>query len=299
MGIIYRQAKMLLDARRRGIPMHHVVMIGRQTLLLHPSELKSLKKDFGIELPDYRWGEFTDRFLKDCLGAEKVDVLDYSAYEGANLLHDLSQPIPGDLVAKFDLVIEAGTLEHVFNFPVAIKNLMQMIKVGGMLNASTVSNNLCGHGFYQFSPELIFRVFTEENGFKMDKLFATESRYPGVELSAERAVYEVIDPAIVRARVGLLTKGPIMLFFEAVRTADRPIFEKPPLQSDYAAAWQDASTQGSTSPSALRGSKISLYARLRKILAGNGTARDLYCRLVGARQRKEFSLQNRRFFKKI
>ena len=54
----------------------------------------------------------------------------------------------------------------IFNFPVAIRNLMRMAKVGGQVFLTTPANNFCGHGFYQFSPELAYRIFALENGFE-------------------------------------------------------------------------------------------------------------------------------------
>jgi len=42
----------------------------------------------------------------------------------------MSQPIDTIHKNKYDLVFDGGTLEHVFNFPVAIKNCMEMVKVG-------------------------------------------------------------------------------------------------------------------------------------------------------------------------
>lgn len=296
MGLIFRQLEMLVAARRRGIPMKNVLTIGRQSLFLHPPELRILQKRYGVALPGYRWGEFADRFLTDCLGVEHLDVMDYSSYEGANILHDLSRPVPGELKSKYDVVIEAGTLEHIFNFPVAIANLMSLVRVGGILNISAVSNNLCGHGFYQFSPELIFRVFTSENGFAIRKLFAVEARYPGIELSSMHPIYEVIDPAAVGCRVGLMTSGPVMLLFDAIRTGDKPIFAAPPLQSDYVAAWQSNPAPAAAAEST---NHLSFYRRVRRLLGKAAWAQSLHRRRLGLKQRREFSLRNRRFFRKI
>ena len=78
----------------------------------------------------------------------------------------MNLPIGDDLKRKFSVVIDGGTLEHVFNFPVAIKNCMQMLDVGGHFFVHTMANNFMGHGFYQFSPELFYRVFSPENGFR-------------------------------------------------------------------------------------------------------------------------------------
>jgi hypothetical protein len=291
MGIIYRQARMLLDAHRAGVAMHRFLMIGRQSLLLHPSELRAIRAVFPGALADYQWGEYSERFFKECLGASEVNTLDYSPYEGADLLYDLNHPVPPELKGRFDVVVEAGSLEHIFNFPIAVANLMYMTKVGGKIFASTVSNNLCGHGFYQFSPELVFRVFSAENGFEIGKVLALEARYPGIELAPISEAFEVADPAFVRARVGLMTKRPIMLFFDARKTADLPLFTRAPMQSDYASAWaSDATGKGTLQkPKKSRMSKwiksLPPYTRLRTWLTGR-------------RQISEFSLKNRRHFKK-
>ena len=110
-------------------------------------------------------GGYAEEFLKR-LGAKETISIDASAYEGASLVHDMNLPIGDDLKRRFSVVIDGGTLEHVFNFPVAIKNCMQMVDVGGHFFVHTMANNFMGHGFYQFSPELFYRVFSPENGFR-------------------------------------------------------------------------------------------------------------------------------------
>ena len=40
-----------------------------------------------------------------------------------------------------------------------------MLTVGGSIFVNTPANNMMGHGFYQFSPELMYRIFAEANGF--------------------------------------------------------------------------------------------------------------------------------------
>jgi hypothetical protein len=294
MGIIYRQAKMLLDAHQSGMQMDHLLMIGRQALLLHPPEVRAIRKICPGALAGYEWGEYADRFFTECLGVSYVSALDYSSYEGADILHDLNQPVPANLRERFDVVVEGGSLEHVFNFPVAIANIMQMTKVGGTICASTVSNNLCGHGFYQFSPELIFRVFTAENGFELGKVLALEARYPGIELAPITRVFEVVDPALARVRVGLMTAHPIMLLFSAHKIAQVAIFSNAPMQSDYAAVW--ASPGRATSPRMPKWVRsLPFYSSFRR----SSIVHSFKNWLTGRRQLKWFSLENKRLFKKL
>ena len=41
-----------------------------------------------------------------------------------------------------------------------------MVKLGGHFIGVYPIDNFCGHGFYQFLPELFFRCFSQENGFE-------------------------------------------------------------------------------------------------------------------------------------
>jgi hypothetical protein len=173
--------------------------------------------------------------LYKLLGATEVESLDASNYEGATHVHDLNQPLPDHLKQQYDFVDDGGTLEHVFNFPQAIKNCMETVKVGGRLQVETPCNNCFGHGFYQFSPDLYYRVLSPDNGFEVERVVVFE-QYDGSQW------YEVPDPWKVKSRIELVSKSvPIMMIVRARRTAAVPIFEKTPQQSDYVAAWTDGS----------------------------------------------------------
>jgi hypothetical protein len=122
-----------------------------------------------------------------------------------------------------------------------------------------------GHGFYQFSPELMFRVFSEPNGFAVHKILLVEAGYPSVELTRNHTVYEVTDPKHVRERVGLISKKPVMMMVEATKTREAQMFATAPLQSDYVAMWD--SPDGD---SALYSFKSSLKSLVKR--SAHGTA---------------------------
>jgi SAM-dependent methyltransferase len=295
MGISYCGATTLWNARRRGVSFSQCLTVGHQFLFLHPTEVRALRRAFrttasspmATPLSTYRFGDYADEFLREFLGASTVTILDASSYEGADRIHDLNIPIPDDLKGQFDAVIESGSLEHIFNFPVAIANLASMLKVGGTLFISTPANNLMGHGFYQFSPELMFRVFSDENGFALRDVLLHEGVYPSVELSTNQQIYEVVDPAHVRSRVGLLSKGPVMMMVEAQKVRDVPMFATVPMQSDYEAMWKTAQAPKMLSAS---------YRAMRTVFRALPLA--IRARILGYRQKQLFSLANRSFYKK-
>ncbi|MGH8513088.1 MAG: class I SAM-dependent methyltransferase, partial [Gammaproteobacteria bacterium] len=157
-------------------------MVGRQTLHLSSRELHKLLGQFGYPVPV---AAVNDLFLRNqgfaeplfhLLGAESIRSLDASDYEHATDIVDLNAPIDESYKNIFSVVIDSGSLEHVFNFPVAIKSCMQMVEPGGYFIGVVPGNNFLGHGFYQFSPELFYRIFTQANGFAVIKMFVFEDR---------------------------------------------------------------------------------------------------------------------------
>jgi len=284
MGLIGYDAVRLCEAHERGVRFDTTLIIGRLNLYLHPGELRSLVRRFPTArraLTTYAFGDYADPFLRECLGVQSLTVLDQSDYEGATRTHDLNRPIPDDLVERFDVVIDAGSLEHVFNFPVAAANLMNALKVGGTLFMTTPANNLCGHGFYQFSPELLYRAFGPSNGFEVRRLAALEARFPAVESTPVRRVRLVPDPAETGRRIGLRTSRPILLALEAEKTARVIPFEECPQQSDYVARWRAPDR-----------SYVSWARRVFDRLPGG-----LRARVLGLYHLWEYSFQNRAVFR--
>jgi len=307
MGLAFSTVNFLLDARERGVSFKNTLTLGRTQLYLLPSEVRKIERRArrGLSEPALRtkFGGFADAFLKSLLGIEGLEALDYSNYEGASIMHDLNLPIPPELEGKFDAVIDAGTVEHVFNFPIAIANYMKMVHPGGRLFIITVANNHCGHGFYQFSPELFFRLFKDRNGFRLERLLLLTHPFPGLELSSKQRLYRVEDPDEMRSRVGLVTGSPVLLLLEAERHSVEEILATSPQQSDYATLWQSLPEQkgGLDKPS-----PHVVADRLRKLFHAIperlmfGPVRKLAMLAAGLYQRHILcSLSNRKYYRRI
>lgn len=168
---------------------------------------------------------YVDGMMKE-LGASDVFSIDASSYEHASFIADMNEPIAEELYNRFSVVIDGGTLEHVFNFPQAVQNVARMVRVGGHILSVNGSNNFNGHAFYQFSPELFFRVFSEENGFKVESMILTECNEDGIW-------YEVTDPAVAGGRVQLINNARTYLMMRAKKIAEVPMFSRTPQQSDF------------------------------------------------------------------
>lgn len=257
MGLDINGTKFLLYARTRGVSFEKTAMIGRQEMLVSQSDLRKNLNKFGLSIAENEMDEIfsgpphhAEGFLK-WLGAEKIVSFDASAYEGASVVHDLNEPIPEEYKGRFSAVLDGGTLEHIFNFPVAIKNCMEMVADGGHFLAITPTNNHAGHGFYQFSPELFFRIFSDENGFKLEHLIVFEE-------TLNSPWYEVTDPKAVNERVILTNEYSTMLLVIAKKIRTAEIFTSSPQQSDYITAWNDGSQRSQPLPSR------SLFSKLRR-----------------------------------
>jgi SAM-dependent methyltransferase len=237
MGINKDIVSYLLDCHKNGVDFSKVCTIGRQELHGEPEELcqsaarshlpeaeQAVRKALGCSPP------FAEPFFR-ALGAKEIVSFDNSNYEGASVLHDFNEPVPESYENRFTVVLDGGSLEHIFNFPVAISNCMRMLKEGGghFIGLSYV-NNAPGHGFYQFSPELMFRTFSETNGFGETEVCLLEHGGDGKR-------WRVTDPEAMKRRVQFVNTRPTFLFVRSRRMELRSLFAKWPIQSDYSALW--------------------------------------------------------------
>jgi SAM-dependent methyltransferase len=60
---------------------------------------------------------------------------------------------------QFDIVVDSGTLEHIFDTRAALMNLGRMLRPGGRAIHMTPCNNFANHGFFQISPTLLIDYY--------------------------------------------------------------------------------------------------------------------------------------------
>lgn len=100
----------------------------------------------------------------------QVDVIDnyLSANKAsrASIKHDMNLPISSNFNNQYDLVVDSGTLEHIFNFPQALMNISNILKVGGIAYHFLPACAWLEHGFSQFSAEALMSWY-KINGYEM------------------------------------------------------------------------------------------------------------------------------------
>lgn len=248
MGVRYLEALFLLDCLDHGAALGRSLNVGRQSLLcereelvdalaryrrrVSPADLDRIYSSF-VDLPnnDYSGRLFCEPLFK-LLGATEIVSVDCSSFELATLIHDFNEPLPANLVGGFDSVLDFGTLEHIFNVPVALANMLRAVKPGGHYIAALPCNNLPGHGFYQFSPEFFFSVLAPHNGFDIECiLLADDTRRPSFR--------RLPDPRQVKGRVTFTNSTETSIFVCARRVGDVPA-ALAAYQSDYVEIWEAA-----------------------------------------------------------
>jgi SAM-dependent methyltransferase len=123
-----------------------VLFIGRQTTYFTPQDLAVRLRDHcqsvdagAIEVDRSTFnrnqgGELaTDRSIFRALGNDRVKALDVSDYEGAEIIHNLNEPIPDRLRASADFIVDGSTLDNVFDPAMALRNLAGILRPGGRL----------------------------------------------------------------------------------------------------------------------------------------------------------------------
>jgi hypothetical protein len=235
-GFSKNAVEFLLHCRSRGVDFSCCATIGRQILYLNAAELRAVFARAGQTVSPaeanevfQNGGNYAEPVLR-LLGGTSIDSFDASAYEHATVVTDFNNPLDDSYKGRYSVVIDGGSLEHVFNYPQGLKNAMEMVRPGGHLILITPTHSRSGHGFYQLSAELFHRVFTDANGYDPPETL--------VSSTGGNAWYNVPDPAAVRDRVIVNPKAySDHLFVLARRSRAATIFAAWPQQSDYAAAW--------------------------------------------------------------
>jgi hypothetical protein len=157
-AITLPSANLLVSLVRAGkIDLSRVLTFGMLDLSFHRSALeRTAGVDLGSGPETMDMNEFFER-----LGAQKVESLDVSSYEGATIVHDLNEPVPPKHSGRYTLVYDGGTMEHVFNVPTLLQNVHTLLSDTGTILHDSPMNGWVDHGFYQFSPTFYIDYYSK------------------------------------------------------------------------------------------------------------------------------------------
>jgi SAM-dependent methyltransferase len=226
MGIDLHNLNFLAHAQDLGVSYERTLAIGRQAMFVEPRALDTHRRRRGLPALQGDLSYF-EPLVAQWYGGREVDAVDASPYEGAKLIHDMNLPWTDPTTrGRYDAVLDFGCLEHVFDFPTAWRNCVEVCRVGGHVLHALPANNLSGHGFYQFSPELFFNLYRPERGF------ALKAVYFALRADGEHW-WRVANPIEIRRRVNLCNSHEVYLLVLAQKVRE-PGELAAPQQSDYA-----------------------------------------------------------------
>ena len=257
MGMDSHSLHFLRYARAQYGALGKVITLGRIGNFLGPRASQKWVDSADTE------NRFCEAMLKQHFGATIVDSIDNSAYEGATIISDMNQSIATQLIGQYDCVLDFGCTEHIFDVAQCFRNVMALCKPGGVILHCVPTNGFCGHGFYQFSPELFFTLYSESNGFEQTQVYVAE-------LDDTNHWYRV-SPPVNGARINLWSPGQMHVF---AITRKKVIREISMQQSDYMYEWKNASPDAPALNRHGRSAKIKELCSRVRLIARCRTALD-------------------------
>ena len=268
-GAIKLIAETVAGCKRGG----RVLVVGKQEVWGTEAEIIRWLKESGLSpaacetqlalKPDFRRLQFIqDTSLFKLMGFREVVNLDNSDYEGAELIWDLNRPLPEELLAKtgrFDLIIDSGCLEHIFNVPQVLENFHRLATDDGVVIHIVPSSNLVDHGFYMFSPTL-FQDYYSANRWRILSHYFFK-HYPNYQ--ARWKIYRYRPGGLSAfAFSGLMSRTMCSTYFAAQKqpgtTSDADV-----QQGMYLTAWSSKAGRVDSDASAPKSGWLALRERLK------------------------------------
>ena len=242
MGIDKHGLLLIEYAAKKGANFGAVCTIGRQQIQVRKSDYKRLLNITGNinrleklnKMDSEIYMEFYENLFKVLFRSTTTDSIDSNTFEGASIIHDLNLPLPPHISkSKYTLVIDFGCLEHVFNIAVAFGNVINLCGKGGTILHVLPSNQMAGHGFYQFSPEFFFSLYSSKRGFDETEVFIFEKSNP-------YEWFKVPSTIELRRRLCYESKGEVYVIVKTTKLkwGECTLIKDPIQQSDYFITWE-------------------------------------------------------------
>ncbi len=269
MAISRSTATYLIEEAARRPFSGRLLTLGIQSVFLTEQAFERIAAEAGVSLRQRQDGvadapenDISPDVFFGRLGFDAIVATDVNDYEDAALIFDLNDPaVPSDHAGQYDMVLDGGTLEHVFHLPNALKNIVDFTAIGGRIVHIGPSSNHLDHGFFMFSPTL-FADFYTANGLTIltQHLFRYNPRLP---IDAPYLYWQYQPGALLSVSGGGL--GPGAFGNAVIAQKTDPVTEmRIPQQRMYLDIWDDdtAIIHGVT----VAPKKVSLDRRIRNWL---------------------------------
>lgn len=185
MGILPIHIEMLKEASRAGLIHGKALVISKQSVI----GLDQLTKSDDTDHQETH--QLDCKILLQQLGATEVSVCGIEPSDDIDFYLDLNECLAQELAGSYDLVIDFGTTEHVFNTSRALRSLSLMCRVGGTVICSAPCSNAVNHGYVSISPCLMDDIFDKDTYSKRKMVLRVGSPWL---YERKSHLYEVLDP---------------------------------------------------------------------------------------------------------
>jgi len=185
MGVLKQVLDIMLHENAHQPIEGDFLSVGKQTVNITKEDIAQLFKKYDI--PESNYTELLNDKNKDTktrhsrnfisddalyrsFCSANYQCLDISDYEGANIIHDMNNPIPERYHQSFDFIYNGSCMDNLFDPVSFIKNTSRMLKPGGRILHLEAMANVTG-AFLQFSPEWFFSYYAINN-FRDCKIYA-------------------------------------------------------------------------------------------------------------------------------
>lgn len=231
MGVGRLEKRILAQFLATSPPTESVLTLGRQRIDRAKFVLGSASP-LRTHLDDLDRHEWLDEALIGSGCCHECDTLDFSPYESASILADLSEPnLPSRLSKRFDVVIDFGTTEHVIDIASALRNSYGLVKQGGYLLMSVPTDGFSGHGYWQLSPASVFDLLEDGEASSVSAFFACPAT-PNAKMRP------IPNPNSSRGKRTRPPKSPnFPTYLVVLARKERDLFKQSVYQADYLEEW--------------------------------------------------------------
>ncbi len=191
MGLLPSSLKLILQFHKHLSFEGPVLSIGNQDIWANYEQLKTIFEEMGVRYCEpkeiarhtsYTFSsneainQLTDDFVHAKVFFEMLGLPDYCdidkfVSDAPMHQHDMNMMIPQLFHDRFSLILDGGTIEHIFDIRQVMANILLALKVGG--HVVHISSYSVDHGFYGISPTF-FYDFYKANGFSDFSCFAMQ-----------------------------------------------------------------------------------------------------------------------------
>jgi len=177
MGITKQSLDLLLAENAFKPVTGSYLSLGKQNLSVSREDINALFIKYGLDTAKlnslyekgifdkstkYGSGNIHDHDLLSCFSQARYRSLDRSDYEGADVVHDMNEPLPDSLKGQFDFIFNGSVMDNVFDPATLIKNTTQLLKPGGRILHLEHAGSYPG-AFVMFSPEWLYSYYAVNN----------------------------------------------------------------------------------------------------------------------------------------